>query len=229
LYEKILQKIKGIIEFIKNYIVIVISRARGLIMLDVNKEYTISEVADITGYAPHVLRYYEKEFDIEIPRNDSNHRFYTYKEIELLLYIKSLQEKGFSNKQIKLILASPEIMMSNQEAIAGELVSVNNKTYLDTYQLVKEINSCLEENFFQKLQDFIEKYNEVNKKAIEELKEEIIMLRNELNSKERDVLICENAKLKMKIKEKTYENIELREKLKKAEEKKIGFLKRIFN
>ena len=28
------------------------------------------------------------------------------------------------------------------------------------------------------------------------------MLRNELNSKERDVLICENAKLKMKVKEK---------------------------
>lgn len=38
------------------------------------------------------------------------------------------------------------------------------------------------------------------------------MLRNEINSKERDVLICENAKLKMKVKEKSYEVAELKEK-----------------
>ena len=50
-------------------------------MLDINKEYTISEVAEIIGYAPHVLRYYEKEFEIDIPRNNSNHRYFTYKEI----------------------------------------------------------------------------------------------------------------------------------------------------
>lgn len=195
-------------------------------MLDVNKEYTISEVAEITGYAPHVLRYYEKEFDIEVPRNNSNHRYYTYKEIELLLYIKSLQEKGFSNKQIKLILSSPEIVMNNQDESTGDLVSINKE--IDTYQLIKEISISLKEEFFQKLQVYFENNNTMNIKAIEELKEEIIMLRNELNSKERDVLISENAKLRMKIKEKTLENIELKEKLKKAEEKKFGFLKKIF-
>lgn len=196
-------------------------------MLDINKEYTISEVAEITGYAPHVLRYYEKEFEIDIPRNNSNHRYFTYKEIELIQYIKSLQEKGFSNKQIKLILASPETLMNNQEAMDGDLVPINS-TDLDTYQLAREISTTLEEEFFQRLESFFENNREINNKLIEELKEEIIMLRNELNSKERDVLICENAKLKMKVKEKTFENIELREKLKKAEEKQGGFLKRIF-
>ncbi|NLV88578.1 MAG: MerR family transcriptional regulator [Tissierellia bacterium] len=196
-------------------------------MLDINKEYTISEVAEITGYAPHVLRYYEKEFEIDIPRNNSNHRYFTYKEIELIQYIKSLQEKGFSNKQIKLILASPETLMNNQEAMDGDLVPIN-RTDLDTYQLAREISTTLEEEFFQRLESFFENNREINNKLIEELKEEIIMLRNELNSKERDVLICENAKLKMKVKEKTFENIELREKLKKAEEKQGGFLKRIF-
>lgn len=196
-------------------------------MLDINKEYTISEVAEITGYAPHVLRYYEKEFEIDIPRNNSNHRYFTYKEIELIQYIKSLQEKGVSNKQIKLILASPETLMNNQEAMDGDLVPIN-RTDLDTYQLAREISTTLEEEFFQRLESFFENNREINNKLIEELKEEIIMLRNELNSKERDVLICENAKLKMKVKEKTFENIELREKLKKAEEKQGGFLKRIF-
>lgn len=42
------------------------------------------------------------------------------------------------------------------------------------------------------------------------------------------MLICENAKLKMKVKEKTLENIELREKLKKTEEKQVGLFSKIF-
>ncbi len=42
----------------------------GNLMLEVDKEYTISEVAELTGYPPHVLRYYEKEFELEVPRTN---------------------------------------------------------------------------------------------------------------------------------------------------------------
>ncbi|MST99944.1 MerR family transcriptional regulator [Tissierella pigra] len=195
-------------------------------MLDLNHEYTISEVSEITGYAPHVLRYYEKEFEIDVPRNNSNHRYFTYKEIELIQYIKTLQEKGFTNKQIKLIIQSPEVIMSNQEE-AG-IVSTSDNMYFDTYQLAKEISMTLEEEFFEKLFSHINEGSEKNIKVIEELKDEVAMLRNELNSKERDVLICENAKLKMQVKEKDFENIELKNKLKEIEEKQIGFFKRMF-
>lgn len=62
---------------------------------------------------------------------------------------------------------------------------------------------------------------------IEKLKDEITELRNELSSKERDVLICENAKLKMKVKEKSYETAELKDKIKRLENNK-GLLQRIF-
>lgn len=195
-------------------------------MLDLNHEYTISEVSEITGYAPHVLRYYEKEFEIEVPRNNSNHRYFTYKEIELIQYIKTLQDKGFTNKQIKLIIQSPEIMINNQETT--DVVPVDDNIYFDTYQLAKEISTTLEEEFFDKLFNHINEGSEKNIKVIEELKNEVVMLRNELNSKERDVLICENAKLKMKVKEKTLENIELIEKLKKTEEKQVGLFSKIF-
>ncbi|MDR7856192.1 MerR family transcriptional regulator [Tissierella sp.] len=195
-------------------------------MLDLNHEYTISEVSEITGYAAHVLRYYEKEFEIDVPRNNSNHRYFTYKEVELIQYIKTLQDKGFSNKQIKLIIASPEVLMNVHED-AG-LVAVNDNGYFDTYQIAKEISVTLEEEFFDKLLNSINLGTENNTKIIEELKDEVISLRNEINSKERDVLICENAKLKMKIKEKTFENIELKDKLKKFQEKNVGFLKKIF-
>lgn len=195
-------------------------------MLDLNYEYTISEVSELTGYAPHVLRYYEKEFEIDVPRNDSNHRYFTYKEVELIQYIKTLQDKGFSNKQIKLIISSPEIMLNTHEE-AG-LTSVNNDSYFDTYQIAKEISMTLEEEFFDKLINSINNGTERNIKVIEELKVEVIMLRNELNSKGRDVLICENAKLKMKIEEKSFENIELQNKIKKIEENQSGFFKRLF-
>lgn len=194
-------------------------------MLDLNHEYTISEVAELTGYAPHVLRYYEKEFEIDIPRNNSNHRYFTYKEVELIQYIKSLQDKGFGNKQIKLIISSPEILMNVQDNTS---LVLGDNNYFDHYQIAKEISMTLEEEFFDKLINCINQGNENNMKVIEELRDEVTLLRNELNSKERDVLICENAKLKMKVKEKTFENIELKEKLKKSQENQTGILKRLF-
>ncbi len=194
-------------------------------MLDINNEYSISEVSDITGYAAHVIRYYEKEFEIDIPRNNSNHRYFTYKEIEVLQYIKTLQEKGFSNKQIKLIIKSPEILINGQEE---GLVRPGDASHFDTYEIAKEISATLEEEFFGKLHYAINEGSENNTKVIKELKDELVNLREELNSKQRDVLICENAKLKMKVKEKTYENVELKNKLINVEANQVGFLKRIF-
>lgn len=195
-------------------------------MLDLDYEYTISEVSEITGYAPHVLRYYEKEFEIDIPRNNSNHRYFTYKEVELIQYIKMLQDKGFGNKQIKIIINSPEIMLNNQDETG--LVPVDSDLYFDTYQIAKEISMVLEEDFFERLSSSIHEGAESNIRVIEELRDEIIMLRNEINTKDRDVLICENAKLKMQIKENSFENIQLKNKIRILEEKQLGFFKRIF-
>lgn len=196
-----------------------------MVDLDVDKEYSISEVAKITGYPPHVLRFYEKEFELNIPRNDSNHRYYTINEIEMLQYIKSLQDKGFSNKQIKLILKSPEVMITTNDETA--ITNVTQKGNLNSIELAKEISENLQEVFMEKLIKVIESNKEYNSKLIQELVDEISNLRQELNSKERDVLICENAKLKMKVKEKSYEVAQLRERIKKIEDSK-GFLKKLF-
>ncbi len=187
-------------------------------------DYTISEVSELTGYAPHVLRYYEKEFDIEVPRTDSNHRYYTLKEIELIQYIKMLQDKGFSNKQIKIIITSPELIVSNPNETSLDVINSD----IDASSIAMEITKSLEEMFFARLNDVITKSNQDSIGVINELKDEIIALRQEINSKERDVLICENAKLKMRLKEKTFENIEMKDKIKKYEDSQIGFFKKIF-
>ena len=194
-------------------------------MIEIDKEYTISEVAELTSYPPHVLRYYEKEFELEVPRNEANHRYYTYQEIELFQYIKSLQEKGFSNKQIKLIIKSPELLVSSDEETA--LTTISTKENINSVELAKEISLNLQEVFFNDLIKIFDSNNKYSAEKMEELKEEIIALRNEINSKERDVLICENAKLKMKVKEKSYETAELREKVKRMDNNK-GLLQKIF-
>lgn len=198
-------------------------------MLDISHEYTISEVSEITGYAPHVLRFYEKEFDIQVPRTDSNHRYYTYKEVELIQYIKNLQEKGFTNKQIKLIIQSPEIMMTTPDNSTSNLVATTADTsYLDTYQIAKEISMVLEEDFFEKLSSHILEGSERNEQLILDLKDEIVKLRIELNSMERDVLLCENARVKMEMQELLNKNNELTNQLEKIQSSK-GFFKKIFS
>lgn len=196
-------------------------------MLEADKRYTISEVAEVTSYPPHVLRYYEKEFELEIPRNQSNHRYYTYIEIEIFQYIKSLQDKGFSNKQIKLIIRSPELLINSDEEVALTNINIREKESIDSLELAKEISLNLQEDFLDNLLKVLDNSNENNIQVIGELRDEIINLRKELTSKERDVLICENAKLKMKIKEKSYETAELREKVKKMANNQ-GFFRKIF-
>lgn len=193
-------------------------------MLDHNIEYTISEASDITGYAPHVLRYYEKEFEIDIPRKDSNHRYYTYKEIELIQYIKGLKDKGFGNKQIKLIIKSPETIM-NQEDNSIELVKEDHNTLVPSEIAIK-ISEVLEDRFFERLEEYLYLENQDTSDLISDLKEEIILLRNEINLKERDVLICENAKLKMKYQEQINENNKLKEELIRYKEQSV--FKKIF-
>ncbi len=195
-------------------------------MINVDKKYTISEMAEIIGYQPHVLRYYEKEFEIDIPRNESNHRYYTYKEVELFQFIKELQEKGFNNKQIKTIIESPEELVDEQDELAITAFTVPEK--IDTRILANEISSNLFEKMYEELRPFLDLNSESNERLISELKDEIVSLRNEISSKERDILICENAKLKMKIKEKSYEVAELKGKIKKMDNENKNIFKRLF-
>ena len=55
------------------------------------KYYSISEVAEILELAPHVFRYWEKEFTMLIPlKNRAGNRNYREKDIKLLKKIKRL-------------------------------------------------------------------------------------------------------------------------------------------
>lgn len=65
------------------------------------KRYMISDAAKLVDVEAHVLRYWEEELDIEIPRNEMGHRYYTERLITLFKAIKELKEQGFLLKAIK--------------------------------------------------------------------------------------------------------------------------------
>jgi DNA-binding transcriptional MerR regulator len=53
--------------------------------------YSIGEVSDIVGQEPHVLRYWEQEFDVLSPRkNRAGRRVYTDDDIEVVERIRFL-------------------------------------------------------------------------------------------------------------------------------------------
>lgn len=53
--------------------------------------YSIGEVSEHVGHEPHVLRYWEQEFDVLSPRkNRAGRRVYTEEDIEVVERIRSL-------------------------------------------------------------------------------------------------------------------------------------------
>ena len=77
------------------------------------KRYIISDASKQVDVEAHVLRYWEVELDLQVPRNEMGHRYYTDKHIKLLKDIKSLKEKGFQLKAIKMVL--PELINSEEK------------------------------------------------------------------------------------------------------------------
>ena len=63
--------------------------------------YLISDAAKKVDVESHVLRYWEDELEMQIPRNEMGHRYYTDYQIRLFRQIKELKEKGYQLKAIK--------------------------------------------------------------------------------------------------------------------------------
>lgn len=66
--------------------------------------YMISDASKKVNVETHVLRYWEEELGLEIPRNDLGHRYYTDELIQLFCRIRDLKESGYQLKAIKLVL-----------------------------------------------------------------------------------------------------------------------------
>lgn len=170
--------------------------------------YTFKEICDKTGYRSSVIRYYEKEFELNIPRDVNGRRIFTSKEFETLMLMKKLQGEGYSNKQIKRIMKEG-LFNGNLESAASNEMLQGNLISPPSAKTEEEIIKFIDEKF----KEISSTINEIN---------------SNIGTKERDILLTENLKLKMDLKQKSYEVMELKEKLRYEKEKKKGIFKNIF-
>ena len=73
-----------------------------------NKHYLISDASRQVQVEAHVLRYWEDELGLPIPRNELGHRYYTEFHIQLFRQIKQLKEQGYQLKAIRGIIGKVE-------------------------------------------------------------------------------------------------------------------------
>lgn len=92
--------------------------------------YSIGEACDLVGLKPHVLRYWETQFDVLRPtKNRAGNRVFRPKEIELILLVKHLlyDEKytiDGARQKLQEMRSSGELDEERQEVLEPEFLSV---------------------------------------------------------------------------------------------------------
>jgi len=79
-----------------------------------DQHYLISEASKKTGTEAHVLRYWEEELALKIPRNELGHRYYTEAHIQLFEEIRDLKNKGYQLRAIKDLLSKNELLLPSE-------------------------------------------------------------------------------------------------------------------
>ena len=92
--------------------------------------YSISEVCDLVGLRPHVLRYWETQFPVLNPsKNRSGNRVYQRKEIKLILFVKHLlyEEKYTvegAKQKLEQLRKGGELQLETKKALDKQMVAL---------------------------------------------------------------------------------------------------------
>lgn len=93
------------------------------------KRYIISDASKMLNVESHVLRYWEEELEITIPRNEMGHRYYTENHINLLRNVRDLKKQGYGLRAIKMMITDPKDKKDLPEITVGaSTVSVNENS-----------------------------------------------------------------------------------------------------
>ncbi|MDD6056787.1 MAG: MerR family transcriptional regulator [Clostridiales bacterium] len=122
--------------------------------------YMISDAANIVNVESHVLRYWEDELELNVPRNEMGHRYYTKENISEFQKIKELKEQGYQLKAIRMIVHSKTLTEETEEKLREE----KEKLRLPEKREVETTQSIL--NNTDKMEQFTELMTEIVGKAI---------------------------------------------------------------
>ena len=164
--------------------------------------YLISDASKKVDVEAHVLRYWEEELELDIPRNEMGHRYYTDLHIRLFKQVKNLKEKGYQLKAIKHALnqvlkkdgkaqgeLSDEILERDMSAALKEFKEEDSATSLSTVKGDGVSVVAMEEKMeqFQQIMNLIiGRALEVNN---EKLSQDISSLVNDKMGKELEFLL----------------------------------------
>ena len=105
--------------------------------------YSIGEVCDLTGLKPHVLRYWETQFDVLRPsKNRAGNRVYRPKDVELILLVKNLlYEQKYTiegaNQKLLGLRKEGDLEEEQQEVMGPEFLASMKKELEDLLAILR--------------------------------------------------------------------------------------------
>lgn len=94
--------------------------------------YMISDAARMVALEQHVLRYWEDELQLDIPRNEMGHRYYTEDNIKELMRIKELRSQGYQLKAIRMYLKKEKQIAEKEKRETGFVQDIDGFVTLTT-------------------------------------------------------------------------------------------------
>lgn len=110
--------------------------------------YSIGDVCDLTGLKPHVLRYWESQFEVLHPtKNRAGNRVYRPKDIELILLVKHLlyEEKYTiegARQRLLDMKKQGELKFGQQEVVGPEFLAGMKQELQDLLQILTPPSSA---------------------------------------------------------------------------------------
>lgn len=142
--------------------------------------YLISEASQMVNVEAHVLRYWEEELKLDIPRNDLGHRYYTQEHIDIFNKVKQLKEEGYQLKAIKANLQGDKNEMALPNSEEETLPDTGDKMEQFTKLMTNIVAEALSRNHDQLSIDISSR---VGDKVVKEM--DYLMRTNEEQQEER--------------------------------------------
>lgn len=99
------------------------------------EKYTITELSEMLQVTDHTLRFYEKELELNIPKDDRGRRFYTANLANMMYKIKVMRSEGLEIKAIKKIMQEDSMFEQTKELQNENSVSLMPSTSKDSEAL----------------------------------------------------------------------------------------------
>lgn len=126
---------------------------------------TVKDVAEMLETEPYVLRFYEKELNLTIKRNNKGHRVYSLEDVEMFKKVQEMREQGLQLKAIEGIVhgSNEEVIETYEQLSTIQMAPVTALKRQETADVditdmeddkVKQFSVMMKEMFMQALVEY---------------------------------------------------------------------------